>query len=610
MKETPAFILLAHEKPTLIKELVISLISSGHDVYVHYDQNSPYDLENESGTWGIEQYPGGVYFAKRVKVAWGEWSIVQATLNCLRLAREKEYNGATRFVLLSGSCMPTKPIYQLADFLSNTDKDFIEAVDARTSRWVAGGIQNERWEYRHYFNYRFERKKFYWSLKFQKKFLPKRKLPHEHTPHIGSQWWCLRRSTVEKILGLLDKDSGIEKFYRRTCVPDEHFFQTLVANLVPNKELEPYLLTKYNFNSWGVPRVYYEDDYEELLHQDKFFARKISYHALGLRKKLCRLASMSKSEYERIIPREIETRSEQKKYLAKVKHESVIWNSCMPHETHYTEYVKRIPGLIYVCFEHDYDNIKEKINILDIDAVSLSFLRKYENGKSYSLVSRVIGAIVAQLLNRSKGFQGVLLKVSGDQAFILDVLRWNSKACFLYSSVDGVREVISPVDADYVYKCIFSQSQFMSSMTINKEGSWNREGGFRESDVSVVGELHLVSSLDRRKAEKYIRDNLKPDDVYIGPASIYDAADLINAVKQYPDVYVYSYVTPSRLNDILSISSLSYIVEYISSEDNLLDFSGTYLEYKRASREAAARSLFDRNIHWPNVKPKQQLEWI
>ena len=48
-----------------------------------------------------------VVFAKRVRCGWGEWSLVQSTLNALELA-EKTFPDATNFFLISGDCMPAK----------------------------------------------------------------------------------------------------------------------------------------------------------------------------------------------------------------------------------------------------------------------------------------------------------------------------------------------------------------------------------------------------------------------------------------------------------------------------------------------------------------------
>lgn len=293
-----SFILLAHEAPSKLKDLIEVILKSGSDIFVHHDLNAPSDLECASKKWGLEKLSGKIYFADRVRVAWGEWSIVQGTLNCLRLARSINYQ-CEYMMLISGSCMPIKPVEMFYDYLKYADKDYIEVVNADENIWVMGGIQNERWTKFHFFNYRFSRTKFKISKSIQGYFGINRTLPLHHTPYIGSQWWNLRVSTIESILNILDQHPAIEKFYKYTCVPDEHFFQTLIANIIPLEQISKESLTRYSFNSYGVPRVYHDDDYVELLYDSKFFARKISNNAKKLRNSLIELFDISCMEFDK-----------------------------------------------------------------------------------------------------------------------------------------------------------------------------------------------------------------------------------------------------------------------------------------------------------------------
>lgn len=295
-----SFVLLAHEHPDQLHHLIESLLSSGSDIYVHYDASSPHDLEEASRNWKLDELPGKLHFAERVRVVWGEWSIIQATLNCLYLARKQGYE-CDYLMLISGSCMPVKPVENLRQHLAETGKDHIEVVNAEVNRWVTDGIQQERWEYYHFFNWRFQEFRFRASNKLQKILGVKRRLPLGHTAHMGSQWWCLRARTVDAVLGLIDQHEELVPFYQRTWVPDELFFQTLVANLIPFNEISMAPLTRYQFNSWGIPRVYYDDALPELLGETQFFARKISPRALSLKKALARVGAMTQEEYRDYI---------------------------------------------------------------------------------------------------------------------------------------------------------------------------------------------------------------------------------------------------------------------------------------------------------------------
>ena len=106
---------------------------------------------------------------------------------------------------------------------------------------------------------------------------------------IGSQWWCLRRQTVEAILELIAARPDVIRFFRTTWIPDETFFQTLVRHLVPETEIEARTLTFLMFTDYGMPVTFYNDHHDLLLAQDFLFARKISPEATELKEKLGQL---------------------------------------------------------------------------------------------------------------------------------------------------------------------------------------------------------------------------------------------------------------------------------------------------------------------------------
>jgi diadenosine tetraphosphate (Ap4A) HIT family hydrolase len=96
---------------------------------------------------------------------------------------------------------------------------------------------------------------------------------------IGSQWWCLRRRTVEAVLDFIRERPDVVRFFRTTWIPDETFFQTLVRHLVPDREIVSRSLTFKMFSDYGMPVTFYNDQYDLLISQDYLFARKISPEA-------------------------------------------------------------------------------------------------------------------------------------------------------------------------------------------------------------------------------------------------------------------------------------------------------------------------------------------
>jgi hypothetical protein len=106
---------------------------------------------------------------------------------------------------------------------------------------------------------------------------------------IGSQWWCLRRRTIEMVLDFIDSRPDVLRFFKTTWIPDETFFQTLVRHLVAEDEIRSRTLTFLMFTDYGMPVTFYNDHYDLLLSQDYLFARKISPDAKMLKERLGKL---------------------------------------------------------------------------------------------------------------------------------------------------------------------------------------------------------------------------------------------------------------------------------------------------------------------------------
>ncbi len=271
-----AFALIAHQHPKTVERLIRLIIADGHVVAVHYDARAP-----EAGFKALADAFAGndsVRVVREFHVAWGQWSIVAATLRCLdeieAAGWEPDY-----VHLLSGADYPIRAIGDFAAFLErNAGKQFLECVPSNERRWVRGGMQQERYQYRFYFNWREQRTLFDWSYNLQRFLGLKRKFVRGIEPHMGSQWWTLGWDVVKQIM-VLAREPDILSFFRTTLIPDELFFQTMVAHLVDFRSITGRNLTLYQFTDYGVPVVYYADHIDYLLRQPFFFARKLSPHS-------------------------------------------------------------------------------------------------------------------------------------------------------------------------------------------------------------------------------------------------------------------------------------------------------------------------------------------
>ncbi|MGX9352604.1 DUF5928 domain-containing protein [Shimia sp. W99] len=291
-----AYILLCHKDPEAIIKQAERLTATGDYIAIHFDASAKAEhfqmIQN-----ALASNPNVAFAHKRIKCGWGEWSLVQATLYAVETA-VSSFPRATHFYMVSGDCMVIKSSEYIHDFLDDNDVDFIESFDFFESDWIKTGMKGERLIYRHWFNERTQKWRFYTSFNLQRRFGLTREIPSDIQVMIGSQWWCLRRQTIEAVLHFTHQRRDVMRFFRTTWIPDETFFQTIVRHLVPAKEIRTRTLTFLMFTDYGMPLTFYNDHYDLLLSQDYLFARKISPEALELKERLGRLYAEEGAQFQ------------------------------------------------------------------------------------------------------------------------------------------------------------------------------------------------------------------------------------------------------------------------------------------------------------------------
>jgi hypothetical protein len=279
-----AYILLCHKDPAGIVRQAVRLTAAGDYVAIHFDRRAA-AADYRALRLALDANPRVAFARRRIRCGWGEWSLVAASLLAVRAA-VAAFPQATHFYMMSGDCMPIKSAGFAHDYLDRDDCDYIETFDFFESDWIRTGIKEERLIYRHLFNERAHKGLFYSSMALQKRLGLARAIPGDLQIMIGSQWWCLRRRTVEKLLAFCDTRPDVIRFFRTTWIPDETFFQTIVHHLVPSREIRSRTLTFLMFTDYGMPTTFYNDHYDYLLSQDFLFARKISPEAGDLKNRL------------------------------------------------------------------------------------------------------------------------------------------------------------------------------------------------------------------------------------------------------------------------------------------------------------------------------------
>ncbi|MEM9434732.1 MAG: DUF5928 domain-containing protein [Pseudomonadota bacterium] len=291
-----AFILLCHKDPDAIIAQARRLTAVGDCMAIHFDASASAQAYRDIRN-ALKDNPNVVFAERRVRCGWGEWSLVQATLEAIR-AGMVAFPRATHFYMLSGDCMAIKSVKYAHEFLDSEDVDYIESFDFFESDWIKTGMKEDRLIYRHYFNERARKWLFYTSYNLQKRFNLVRDIPADLQMMIGSQWWCLRRRTIEWIMDFCDTRRDVLRFFKSTWIPDETFFQTLVRHVVPDPEIRNRTLTFLMFSDYGMPVTFYDDHYDLLISQGFLFARKISPDAKALRQRLGDLYASDRTDFQ------------------------------------------------------------------------------------------------------------------------------------------------------------------------------------------------------------------------------------------------------------------------------------------------------------------------
>jgi hypothetical protein len=269
------FIILAHNNPAAIRRLTDILTSDGDRVVIHFDSGA-----SAADLLAVQQIasekPNQIHVISKVHCVWGEWSLVKAVLLAVR-----EFKGMSNppdYVhLMSGADFIIRPLVQLKEFLrKNPSLDFIECCDISKQAWVRGGLEEERFQFYFPFNFRTNRKAFDRLVHWQRKYKIRRRMPLGLKPHMGSQWWTLRWSTCEKVLDFTAANPKVPGFFKTTWIPDESYFQTIIAKLVPHSEIANLQLMFHHLTPSGRPYVFYNDHLPIFRKTPHFFIRKVS----------------------------------------------------------------------------------------------------------------------------------------------------------------------------------------------------------------------------------------------------------------------------------------------------------------------------------------------
>ncbi|HAB37675.1 MAG TPA: glycosyl transferase [Rhodobacteraceae bacterium] len=270
MTYSVGYVILAHEHLRRVKQLANYLTTTNCPVVIHIDQRTPRTEFNELAT-ALNSNPL-VRFTPRRKTEWGCIELVNASLDSVGVMLA-EFPKVGHVMLSSGSCLPCKSAQELSDFLSTRQgTDFIESVSVENEEWVQDGLSVERFKMFFPFSWKTQRRLFECTTWIQRKLRINRRRPDNLIPHLGSQWWCLTRETLAKIMND-PRRSAYDRYFSKTWIPDESYFQTLARK--HSDRLESRSLTWSKFDADGKPFLLYDDHLDVVGKSTCFMVRKV-----------------------------------------------------------------------------------------------------------------------------------------------------------------------------------------------------------------------------------------------------------------------------------------------------------------------------------------------
>lgn len=273
----PGFVMLAHRRLDRAGEVAAHLARAGCPVAVHVDART-LDSDHARLAAMLSGEPG-IVPVPRQPTPWGSWGLVAAT-EAAAAQLLADHPNVTHVALISGSCLPLRPVDELRAFLAaRPGTDFIESVAVEDVPWAQGGLDVERFTLRFPFDWQRQRRLFDRAVAVQRRIGLRRRIPDGIVPHLGSQWWCLTRATLQAILSH-PRRADLARYFARVWIPDESWFQTMVR--LVSSRIESRSLTFSRFDVKGRPRVFYDDHLQLLRATDCFLARKIWPGAAGL----------------------------------------------------------------------------------------------------------------------------------------------------------------------------------------------------------------------------------------------------------------------------------------------------------------------------------------
>lgn len=300
------YLIASHTNPQQVLRLVKTLRagSPSAEIVVHHDYSCSY-LDSTV----FERLPHVYVIKDFIPVEWGDFSQVKMMLNAIEwITTHLKFDW---LVLISGQDYPIQPLSQIERFLETTSYDgFITGVPlnkATPCGQVECSITNSAGNpcpdcvTRYYYRYYQASPNLTKMLKKVREYFCKRcallqirSLPGKTKTKImigvrsflspfnsefecykGSSWFTLNHRCLQYIRQFVLSSPGFVRYYQRTLMPDESFFQTILLNNPSLKILnDNKRLISWQDSTSMSPEVLRIQDFDRIIVSGQHFARK------------------------------------------------------------------------------------------------------------------------------------------------------------------------------------------------------------------------------------------------------------------------------------------------------------------------------------------------
>ena len=274
-KHRLAYMISAYTEPKSLVALVEALDAEYVDFYIHIDRKvdiKPFlePLENKEN----------VFFTKeRKKISWGGWSQVEMQYILIREIIDSPYT-YQRVVHITGTDYPLVSNQKLLEQFDASEREYIIGYRLGTD------LSNRKDKVLYYYEYdQGKYVRLFWAA-IRKILKIKRFRTYEsinYDIYFGSEYWALTYNTLEKLIGIWEKDKRLQKILRHASIPSEIWIHTLFFNspiankgVVFSRQYEGLSkLAPITYFEYGkVIKILSEEDWEQLQKSGKLFCKK------------------------------------------------------------------------------------------------------------------------------------------------------------------------------------------------------------------------------------------------------------------------------------------------------------------------------------------------